>query len=208
MKRVLLSGLCLGCALALTGCVEGDAGQAPASRRHQSEFGSPDASTPDEMRNPTAGRIGALPDGGAASCVESYSPAAVSTRAFAFDGAVIDIGPSTTDAGDDTDLGLPGVTFEVGTWFAGGTGDTVTVDMQSLGVSSGDLGSADAYGLGSRLLVSGEPRWGGSPLDRAIAWGCGFSRYYDRVTAKSWRRATHRGSTQLAPAPGDTSPHS
>jgi hypothetical protein len=54
-------------------------------------------------------------------------------------------------------------------------------------------GSADpsdpgyAYGAGSRLLVSGEARWGGSPLEHPIAWGCGFSRNYDPETATTWR---------------------
>jgi hypothetical protein len=43
--------------------------------------------------------------------------------------------------------------------------------------------------MGSRLLVSGEPRWGGTPLEDPIAWGCGFTRYYDSGTAKSWKQA-------------------
>jgi len=33
-----------------------------------------------------------------------------------------------------------------------------------------------SYGVGSRLLVSGEPRWGGGALTNAIAWGCGFTQ--------------------------------
>lgn len=48
-----------------------------------------------------------------------------------------------------------------------------------------------AYGVGTRLLVSGGPRWGGPPLRDAIAWGCGFTRYYDPQTAADWAAATH-----------------
>ncbi len=64
-------------------------------------------------RNPTAGRRGPLPEGGAASCVESYAARAVTGRAFAFDGVVVEVGPFVSDRGDEADLGLPGVTFEV-----------------------------------------------------------------------------------------------
>ncbi len=49
-----------------------------------------------------------------------------------------------------------------------------------------------AYGVGSRLLVSGEARWGGSPLEDPIGWGYGFSRYYDPETATAWRDALGR----------------
>jgi hypothetical protein len=49
--------------------------------------------------------------------------------------------------------------------------------------------SAPAYGIGNRLLVSGMPRRGGAALTDAIAWGCGFTRYYDKATADSWRAA-------------------
>ena len=142
------------------------------------------------MRDPTADRTGPLPDGGAVSCVETYAPGAVSKRAFAFDGVVVDVGPSVSDRGDEGDLGLPGVTFEVREWFSGGRGDTVTVDVQSTTTNSADPSEpGDAYGVGSRLLVSGEARWGGSSLEAPIAWGCGFSRYHDEETAKAWRDA-------------------
>lgn len=138
------------------------------------------AEEPGVRANPTVGRTGPLPDGALVDCVEQYSPAAVSQRAFAFDGVVVDIGSGISDRGDASDLGLAGVTFEVREWFSGGRGSTVTVDMQS---------SAKSYGIGSRLLVSGEPRWGGPALADAIAWGCEFTRYYDPATADSWSRA-------------------
>ncbi len=50
------------------------------------------------------------------------------------------------------------------------------------------LTPGDAYGTGSRLLISGEPQWGSAPLDAPIAWSCGFSRYYAEKTAPSGRR--------------------
>jgi hypothetical protein len=162
MKRVALVAVGLGLVLALAACAEDASGQ---------------------DGNPTADRTGPLPDGGDASCVESYAPQAVSGRSFAFDGEVLKIGPSISDRGAGGDLNLPGVTFEVREWFSGGQGDTVTVDMQVPAVDS-------TYGIGSRLLVSGEPRWGGSPLTEPIAWACGFSRYYDAETAAAWRDAS------------------
>jgi hypothetical protein len=137
---------------------------------------------------PTAGVIGE-PD-----CVEAYSPAAVRQRGFAFDGVVTAIGPSTfRDPGDASAEGPPPwavpVTFAVKEWFAGGSGSTVTVDVPAP-AAPGRPSNPDSllsYSVGSRLLVSGEPRFGGSPLEQAIAWGCGFTRPYDAATAASWR---------------------
>ncbi|MCY7287577.1 MAG: hypothetical protein LH624_04850 [Cryobacterium sp.] len=167
MKRVAAVGLGLGLALALTACGDDASGQ--------------------DADNPTADRTGPLPDEGSASCVESYDPQAVAGRSFAFDGEVVKIGPSVSDRGDGADLNLQGVTFQVQEWFSGGQDDTVTVDMLLPGSSSE---GGDAYGIGSRLLVSGEPRWGGSPLSAPIAWACEFSRYYDADTATAWRDAS------------------
>lgn len=94
-----------------------------------------------------------------------------------------------TDRGDEADLGLLGVTFEVREWFAGGRGERVTVDLQPVG---GLEDPGPAYGVGSRLLVSGEARWGGAPMKAPIAWGCGFTRYHDAATATAWREALVR----------------
>lgn len=187
MHRVVLAASGLGLALTLTACAEpttgSDAGRpsAPAAGAQ----GDPGSPNPD---NPAAGRSGPLPDGGtAASCVENYSPGAVAGRSFAFDGTVLEIGPSVSNRGDGADLAVPGVTFEVHEWFAGGGGETVTVDLQA--PTAAPAGHGGAYGIGSRLLVSGEPRWGGAPLDAPIAWLCGFSRYHDTGTATAWRDA-------------------
>ena len=191
MQRLLLVGISVVLVVSLASCAEDEGGNSgPAQPVNAQGVGDNETEVP---ANPTAGRTGALPDGGTASCVESYTPKALTGRAFAFDGVVLKIGASVSDRGDDADLGLPGVTFKVLEWFSGGRADTVTVDMQLPTAGSDSAsGPGDAYDIGSRLLVSGEARWGGSPLDAPIAWGCGFSRYYDPQTATAWRDALAR----------------
>jgi hypothetical protein len=146
--------------------------------------------------NPTGVPSGPLPEDGLKSCVEAYQPATVAHRAFAFDGVVVDIGPAHSNRSGLGYLDLAGVTFAVGEWFFGGTGPTVTIDMDPplAGAQYGPAEFFHSYGIGSRLLVSGEPRWGGSPLNAPIAWSCGFTRYYDQQTAQSWRQAAPTGS--------------
>lgn len=149
-------------------------------------------------------RSGPLPSDGAFKCVDSYSPQAVAGRAFAFDGTATHIGPGTTDRPGYGKLDSPGegrfgwvaVTFTVNAWFHGGTSAKVTADMtspvatseQSPATAGGDRADP-SYGIGSRLLVSGEPRWGGPALQDAIVLGCGFTRYFDPPTASAWRQA-------------------
>ncbi|MBB5789247.1 hypothetical protein [Jiangella mangrovi] len=120
-------------------------------------------------------RTGPLPDGGAASCAFAYSRETLAERAFAFDGTV-------------TDIGAGSVTFDVHEWFRGGEEPAVTVAMAD-GAALADETSewGPVYEVGTRLLVSGEPRWGGGPLDDPIVWTCGFTRYYDGTTAAFWR---------------------
>lgn len=143
--------------------------------------GGPDS----DAENPTASRKGPLAGDETASCVSEYSPATLAQQRFAFDGVVVEIGESVSDRGDSGDLGLPGVTFQVMRWYAGGRGDTATVDMPVGPSSDGDI----SYGPGSRLLVSGQPRWGGRALEYPIVWSCGFTRYYDSSTATAWKLA-------------------
>ncbi|RBY90793.1 hypothetical protein [Blastococcus sp. TF02A-26] len=138
---------------------------------------------------PADGPTGELPTDSAASCVEEYSPQAVADRAFAFDGTVVAIGPPVGNGGG-APLDLVGVTFRVDEWYRGGSGETVTVDMDP---PDGGLRTSEpvaVYGIGTRLLVSGEPRWGGAPLDAPLAWSCGFTRYSDPATAAGWAAAT------------------
>jgi hypothetical protein len=122
--------------------------------------------------------------------VEAYSPAGVAGRGFAFDGTVEQIGPGQSDRAGAGRLGYAGVTFAVHEWFVGGSADSVTVDMPPPSEQVTLDESPPSYQVGDRLLVSGEPRWGGAPLEDAIAWGCGFTRTYDAGIAKEWLAAT------------------
>lgn len=139
-------------------------------------------------------RHGPLVDTGATTdCIESYSPETVVERKFVFDGVVTEIGAGTTNRPDEGGLPLVAVTFAVKEWFVGGSQGTVTVDMAQPRATGGEDSSlAESYSVGTRLLVSGEPRWGGpDPLADAIAWDeCGFVRYWDDQTATQWRAAT------------------
>ncbi len=149
--------------------------------------GTPDSTQVNDTSNQVS--MGSLYRSDTSSCVESYNPRAAVGLAFAFDGTIRSIGAARTNRAGKGYLDLVAVTFTVNEWFAGGTGASVTVDM----TPPNDLSTVDegrpSYQIGSRLLVSGEPRWGGEPLDDGIAWGCGFSRYYDPATASSWQAA-------------------
>ena len=125
-----------------------------------------------------------------ASCAESYDLATLKKRAFAFDGTVSRITAMQPPADGSGALdGYVTVTFHVNEWFRGGNQSTVTLDM--IGPMNGSSVIEDqeiSYGVETRLLVSGEPRFGGRPLQGAIAWPCGFTRYYDKGTAASWQQ--------------------
>lgn len=120
----------------------------------------------------------ALEGNAQASCVESYSAETLRQRAFAFDGTIVSI---TQTLNNDPYVA---VSFRVDEWFAGAGPDTITLDMLPPHRSS--LGGPE-YDIGSRLLISGEPRFGGAPLESPVAWMCGFSRTYDGATADVWR---------------------
>ena len=51
--------------------------------------------------------------------------------------------------------------------------------------------STPYYEIGSRLLVSGEPRFGGSPMTDPVAWACGFTRWYTPADARTWQDTFH-----------------
>ncbi len=126
----------------------------------------------------------ALADGGSANCVQAYDEYAIRERAFAVDATVVAIGPAR---GEDPYVE---VTLRVLEAFAPPTGldpgTEVQVSMLPPGTATVDTAT---YNIGSRLLVSGEPRWGGEPLDEPTAWACGFSRTYNTDTAAAWRAA-------------------
>lgn len=66
------------------------------------------------------------------------------------------------------------MSFEVHRWFKGATAPEVGVWIENLNIES-SVGAVEAE-PGTRLLVSGEPRWGGDPLEDPIAWPCGFTQ--------------------------------
>lgn len=131
-----------------------------------------------------------VPGGAAASCVESFSPTALARRSFAFDGTVLAVGPARSNRPQGDQLPLLGVTFRVNKWFTGGADRTVIVDMSPETVSGAtDDERGLPFTVGTRLLVSGEPRWGGPALNAPIAWYCGFTRYFDEQQERQWRAA-------------------
>lgn len=145
---------------------------------------------PLDQSHADVGPRGVLPDPGASSCVEEYSPRAVSRRAFAFDGVVVALGAARSNRPGGGDVDLVAVTFAVHEWFHGGTGALVTLDMTPPTDmrETAEWGPA-SYGIGTRMLVSGEPRWDGPAREDAIAWTCGFTRYHRSDTAADWREA-------------------
>lgn len=175
--------LSLGLILSACGSRESEDTESPQSLDATANETASREHTPEDEGGP-------LPDGGAASCVESYSLETLQNRDFAFDGIVVRMGPSVSDRGDDGDLNLAGITFEVREWFVGGDSGEVTVDLQTVG--EGTAEEDLPFRVGTRLLVRGEPRWGRVPMDSPIAWGCGFTRYYHEETAKAWRESTTR----------------
>ena len=119
------------------------------------------------------------------SCVDEYSPQTLSQRGFAFDGTVLSVGGSAA-ATAEPDLYVP-VVFRVNRWYRGGHGTRITVAMfpPSVATSAGNA----VYGVGSRLLVSGESRSGAAdPLTDPVSWACGFTRWYADADARTWEQ--------------------
>lgn len=188
LRLMVVKRLCLSLVLVplLAACA--DAGGADAATAvPASASPAPDATPAQHVPS----RTGPLRDGGAAaSCVETYSVTTIGNRDFAFDGTVVSVGPGGTNKASKGELDTAAVTFRVNEWFTGGTEDTVTVDMGAPTISV-EQDQEPAYEEGTRMLVSGEPRWGGRPLEDPIAWSCGgFTRYYESAVADEWRRGT------------------
>ena len=161
-------------------------GDTPAAQPGPSAASTPSAAS----AAPAAVRTGPLPDSATASCAFAYAPEAVRERAFAFDGTVTGVGKGRSNKPGTGALDLSGVTFQVHEWWRGGGPEEVTVDLPPPGTSGQvDDEEPPAYDVGTRLLVSGEPRWGWDPLQDPIGWGCGFTRYHDEQTAEQWRQA-------------------
>lgn len=138
--------------------------------------------------NPTAAeREGEVGTSGMSSCVENYEPEAIASRGFAFDATIASVDPSSGDADSPESFGLWRVTFTVEEWFKGGDAESVTTSMFAPVPASDE--SPPSYDVGTRLLVSGEYDSVGESRERAIVWGCGFTRYHDEATAAAWRAA-------------------
>lgn len=113
-----------------------------------------------------------------ADCAFAFNDGTLAERSWAFDGTL-----TALSTGTDSQLGdVPTATFTVNRWYKGGTGDEVTVQYEQ-GPISEYAPTADAD---ARLLVTGEPRWGGQPLDNAVAWGCGFTQRWTPSAAEQW----------------------
>ena len=117
----------------------------------------------------------------AASCVSGYDTTILAQRTWAFDGTLVSLGVL-----EDSHLGsVPSATFSVNHWYRGGSGDQVTVQFEMGPISE----FVPEVGAGTRLLVTGEPRWGGQPLDDPVAWACGFTQPWTADAAASWANA-------------------
>lgn len=151
----------------------------------RSPLASPSSSGVATPSTTTEERVGALPGPAGAACA-NYSPDAVARFAGrSFDGTVVAVGPARRSERSDRHSHWITITLDVHEWFHGGSGKTATVDIPVGG--SIDPGPPP-FEVGTRLLVSGgQP---GSAAQRVVAWGCGFTRYYDTETADSWRAAT------------------
>ena len=129
----------------------------------------------------------------AASCAVEYNAATLAERTWAFDGTLVAV-----STGNDTRLDVvPTATFTVNQWYRGGTGEEVTVQYEAGHL----LEFAPTVGTASRMLVAGEPRWGGQPLDDAIAWGCGFTQPWTSTAADQWSTVFGQMPTQVSNVP-------
>lgn len=129
---------------------------------------------------------------GGGRCVSEYTAQTLQERAFAFDGTVVDVGTESDPLAPSDDIVTGSVQFEVHEWFVGGAGETVTVWMQR------------SVGEGQRLLVAGEPRWGGAPIEDAIAWECGFTSGYTDDRHQEWSAVF--ASVDAATSPASETP--
>lgn len=127
------------------------------------------------------------PGAAAYSCVETYSAETLGRRSFAFDGTVLEVETRTDPRLPRGEDEVPWVTFEVNRWFKGGSASEVGVWIETLNVAT-SVGTISAE-AGARLLVAGEPRWGGAPLDDPIAWPCGFTQPWTPEAAEAWEAA-------------------
>ncbi|HEV2005845.1 MAG TPA: hypothetical protein VGQ85_04450 [Candidatus Limnocylindrales bacterium] len=122
------------------------------------------------LRGP-AGGPGVGPGGsfgtGSASCVEAYTPTALTHRSFAFDGTVSAISGES-------------VTFTIGKAFKGAAAQTVTLDAPGMTGSAITSIGGPKLAVDQRYLVAG---------DDHFAWACGYTQPYDAAIAAQWAAA-------------------
>ncbi|WP_336031909.1 hypothetical protein [Geodermatophilus sp. FMUSA9-8] len=140
--------------------------------------------------------VGGLPGSASEDC-NGYSLVALAANltregGFALDGTVTGIRPGVVDLGPEVPRRYTQVTFRVQSWYHGGAGETVDVLMD--GPGSNIDSSVQAYGVGTRLLVSGvlpriETASGAQFVTADTSYfglTCGFTRYHDEATAAEW----------------------
>jgi hypothetical protein len=112
------------------------------------------------------------------SCVEQYSPQALQSRAWAFEGVITAVDPADATSADAA-ASATTVTFQVERWFWGGTGDEVSLQTYAAPSSAGALESS----IGAHLLASGEDDF---------LWPCGFTKPFSRSALEEFEAAARR----------------
>lgn len=118
-----------------------------------------------------------------ASCVQ-YSPWFVVHNAdFAFAGRVTSVGTVRETSGESRYLSVLPVKLKVDEWYVGHYRPRLRV-LLPVGFSVDPL--PPKVVVGTKLLVSGVDR---GRDGRRVAFGCGFTRYYNDADAAGWRAA-------------------
>ena len=135
-----------------------------------------------------AGPTGALPIDAPLAMCRVYSPElAAADMDVAFDGTVTAIGETRPKRQGRVGPQIV-TTFVVHEWFRGGSASTITVDIPVLSSHGLHDGGAPPFEVGTRLLIGGTRPY--VPKNYAVhVWGCGYTRYYDKDSAESWRAA-------------------
>jgi hypothetical protein len=138
-------------------------------------------------REPARDGAEADPVSVAHSCVQTYNRDTLIERSFAFDGTVDSIDLRTDPRLPEGENEVPWVTFEVNQWYRGGSAPRIEMWIDSLNIET-SAGTIKAE-PGARLLVAGERRWGGDPLEDPIAWPCSFTQPWTPDAAAEWEAA-------------------
>lgn len=104
---------------------------------------------------------------GSASCVEPYTPTAITNRSFAFDGTVSAINGEQ-------------VTFTVAKAYRGAADGTITLDAPGMTGTAITSAGGPNLAVGERYLVAG---------DDHFVWACGYTQPYDAAVAAEWAAA-------------------